>query len=117
MKKSFRPQKEEVKNDKPEVKTAPTPVLNPEEIGIFGEVKPKVSEPIMYKIKAQGGIYLRETPPEDINTTSGVLAGATIACMNYGERFVELERKGNWSYGNYMGKSGWACNVFFEEEE
>ena len=116
MKKTSKSQKEEIKNENIEIKPAPAPVLNPETIGVFGEVKQKPSEPIMFKITAQGGLFLRETPPKDINTTDSTFAGATIACMNYGERFVELKREGNWSYGNYMGKSGWACNKFFTEE-
>lgn len=68
-----------------------------------------------YKVTAKGGLVLRENPPIDTNTTSGMYAGAGILCIPCGDSFVETKRVNNWSYGNYNGKSGWVCNIYLEK--
>lgn len=76
---------------------------------------PEFAELDKYKVTAKGGLVLRETPPSDTNTTSGMYAGAGIICIPYGDDFVETKRVNNWSYGNYNGKSGWVCNLYLEK--
>ena len=76
---------------------------------------PAFAELDKYKVTAKGGLVLRENPPSDTNTTSGMYAGAGIGCIPYGDSFVETKRVNNWSYGNYNGKSGWVCNIYLEK--
>ena len=78
---------------------------------------PEFAELDKYKVTAKGGLVLRETPPSDTNTTSGMYAGAGIICIPCGDSFVETKRTNNWSYGNYNGKSGWVCNIYLTKEE
>lgn len=68
-----------------------------------------------YKVTAKGGLVLRENPPFDTNTTSGMYAGAGIICIPYGDDFVETKRINNWSCGNYNGRTGWVCNLYLEK--
>lgn len=74
---------------------------------------PKKNE---YIVMARGGLYLRKEPPANTEVEGGMGAGAPIACMAYGDIFVEIERKGKWSYGTCNGKTGWACNVHLTEK-
>ena len=69
-----------------------------------------------YKVTAKGGLVLRENPPSDTHTTSGMYAGSGIGCIPCGDNFVETKRTNNWSYGNYNGKSGWVCNIYLVKE-
>ena len=139
MSKNYFKSKKEVKQDRVEKKVEPTPEFEPVlDLGIvdsiegktaapttgIGElesltkevVTPEFEEPDRYKVIAQGGVVLRETPPPDTNSTSGMYAGAGIICVPYENIFVETKRIGNWSYGNYNGKSGWVCNIYLEKE-
>lgn len=76
---------------------------------------PEFVELNRYKVTARGGLILRENPPTDTNATSGMQAGMGIACIPYGDTFVETKRINNWSCGNYNGKSGWVCNIYLEK--
>lgn len=76
---------------------------------------PEFVELDRYKVIAKGGLVLRENPPIDTNSTSGLSAGAGILCIPYGDNFVETKRVNNWSYGNYNGKSGWVCNLYLKK--
>lgn len=76
---------------------------------------PEFEELNKYKVTAKGGLVLRENPPADTNSTSGLAAGAGILCIPCGDSFVEIKRTNNWSYGNYNGKSGWVCNLYLEK--
>ena len=76
---------------------------------------PEFAELDKYKVTAKGGLVLRENPPVDTNTTSGMYAGAGIICIPYGDGFVETKRVNNWSYGNYNGRTGWVCNLYLEK--
>ena len=78
---------------------------------------PEFAELDRYIISAEGGLLLRENPPSDTNNESGAYAGTEILCMNYGDIFVETKRDNKWSYGNYMGKSGWVCNVYLTKKK
>lgn len=97
--------------DSPEKKEGIGTIENPGEL----PVTPEFVELNRYKVNAKGGIILRETPPSDTNSTSGMYAGAGILSIPYGDNFIEIERVNNWSYGNYNGKSGWVCNIYLEK--
>lgn len=97
--------------DSPEKKESIGIIENPGEL----PVTPEFAELNKYKVTAKGGLILRETPPSDTHTTSGMYAGAGIICIPFGDNFVETERTNNWSYGNYNGKSGWVCNIYLEK--
>lgn len=119
----------------PKVRPAPTPVLElgevksdaeeapaQETIGVIKSLTkeattPEFEELNRYKVTAQGGLVLRENPPADTNTTSGMYAGAGILCIPYDNIFVEAKRVNNWSCGNYNGKTGWVCNIYLTKEE
>lgn len=77
---------------------------------------PAPSTPTKYRVSARGGLYLRKSPPKNLDSTNGQLAGRAIICMNYGDDFTETKRTGKWSYGTYKGKSGWACNVYLQKK-
>ena len=97
--------------DSPEKKEGIGVIENPSELPIT----PEFAEINKYKVIAKGGLVLRETPPSDTNTTSGMYAGAGIICIPYGDNFVETERVNNWSCGNYNGRTGWVCNLYLEK--
>lgn len=98
--------------DSPEKKESIGIIENPGEL----PVTPEFAELNRYKVNAKGGIILRETPPSDTNSTSGMYAGAGILSIGYEDTFVELKRDNYWSYGNYNGKSGWVCNIYLDKE-
>lgn len=99
---------------------APEPKVEPEvkpvlDLGVLDEPKVEVANPDAfdynrYKVTAEGGLLLRSDMPTSASSTVGT--GAIVGCMSFGDVFVEEKRVGNWSYGNYMGKSGWACNKY-----
>lgn len=79
-------------------------------------VTPEFEEPDRYEVVAQGGVVLREAPPPDTSSASGMYAGAGIICVPYKDIFVETKRINNWSFGNYNGKSGWVCNIYLKKK-
>ena len=97
--------------DSPEKKEGIGIIENPSEL----PVTPEFAEINKYKVTAKGGLVLRENPPLDTNTTSGMYAGAGIGCIPYGDSFVETKRVNNWSCGNYNGRIGWVCNLYLEK--
>lgn len=115
MKNRNKPQKEEVKNI-PDSSVKEEKNYSKINIADFLDApapeKPETTEWTEYIVTARGGLCLRETPPSDINSTSGSNGGAVISYMGYGDIFVEIKRTNKWSYGNYLGKTGWACNEY-----
>lgn len=117
MKNRNKPQKEEVKNI-PNSSTKEDKNYSKINIADFLDApeKTETTEWTEYVVTARGSLCLRETPPSDTNSTSGSNGGAVISYISYGDTFVEIKRTNKWSYGNYMGKSGWVCNEYLAKK-